>query len=193
MNQFCASANLKSFASGPACPPALRAGTNILEKCYDISGRGTLKHDMRTLDGAHDRVPTMDASVPHSTTLRKAQPLESDIYDALVAWSQQSPVPPNVVHSHSHLTIRGNQYAPWNATPRNSVIFFQPTDSDTMVPGVIRQIFSLTADSNALLAVHRYRALPEGQEDPFISYKDLGIGLWSQQHSDTIEIIDSSQ
>lgn len=87
-------------------------------------------------------------------------------------------------------TIQGLRFANSSATKRNSLVFFLPSEDGPLIPGVIRQIFSVSrrkTKQEYLLAIHRY--LPATTEDPFGEFIDFGAGIWSKALAKEVEIV----
>jgi hypothetical protein len=128
----------------------------------------------------------------------KIQPFEVDIYDALVEASNMGKLGtckayPDALFLPRHM-IRGLQYCDYKTGRKDSNVFFQPEAGKPLVPGRIRQIFSLTGNNLTgkedvvFIAVQRYKEVIHDFSNPFKRFEDFGAGLWSK-HLGEVEII----
>jgi hypothetical protein len=185
MNSFCAAANLKTFLQSPRCPDCLKPCAPIVEQCYGGDNRGTLMNDMRSPD--NDTLADAGTDQPWEYDGRKTQPLESDIYDALVAVAKSGKVSPHrEAVLHTRRIIRGLQYTDYRSGKKNCNIYFRSETGERLVPGRIRQIFSIPKESQdgitkecLLLAVQKYKPIDQRLDDPFRRFEDFGASLWS--------------
>ena len=205
LKSFCAAANLRALMQSDRCPNVIRSCANLLDECYDQDQRGTLMNDLRTLDNninEHPSVPTKAWDYDR----RKFDRLEPAVYDALVSFSHSHTIDGWMADTHALLhkehKIQGLQIAEQkaggkNTRGRHSTIFFQ-SETDTLVPGIIRKIFSMPRKQHSIetqmlfIAVHRYKPLSDGTEDPFKRHDGFGANLWSEDLG-LLEIITPSQ
>jgi hypothetical protein len=142
LNTFCAAAELKVSLERPGCPQILQTCVPILRSCFPDLKEGTLMHDIQTLGTEMGSKPVNKQPVALPDEIRK-------VYARLTS-SRES-----TFHEYPRYTIRGNDFAMKHATKHNSTIFYQPPDSTTLVPGVIRQIFSPVSNTDQVfLAIH---------------------------------------
>lgn len=173
MNTFCAASELRVFLQRPGCPEVLRECAPILADCFPSSQKGTLNHDMATLEEDGE-----------STLARpKKVRLEDDIHNALV---RLVPDHPRTVHEYPRFEIGGRKFAASHATYRDSIVYFQPLGGNRLVVGVVRKIFEAGDRSSVFLAVHRYIPL---RNDPFQKYPGFGATVSSKETQDQVEII----
>lgn len=194
LESFCAASNIKVFLRRPGCPPILQECADLLAQCYGDQEWGSLQSDIRTLTGEHS--PTSNLS----NSAGKLSDLEEELADALFATSRtlKRELPGwEFSREAKHLkclTVGGLQYANFSATKRNSIVFFLPSPNAIMVPGVIRQIFSICGKGKMEhhhFAIHRY--LPLTVTDPFTQFEDFGASIWSKTLSQQVEIIPASR
>lgn len=192
LDTFCATSNLRNFLQSPRCPEYLSFISPILDECYRGEHRGTLVNDIKTFNSDTSSNVTVKTSAPTS----KIQPLEVDIYDALVKASTMGKLGtckayPDAVCLPRH-KIRGLQYCDYKTGRKDSNIFFQPEAGKPLVPGRIRQILSLPGDNSeegvVFIAVQRYKEVIHDSPNPFKQFEDFGAGLWSR-HLGEVEII----
>jgi hypothetical protein len=207
LKAFCAAANLRNFVKGDQCPDIIRTCAPILDECCQADTRGTLMHDIRTIETSINNKNDQSTSTePWIYDRKKFQRLETDIYDALVSYSTSRDMQELIrgldALIHPHYTIRGLQYAEIraggkNSGGRNSIIYFRPTCDAPSIPALIRKIFSIpqknrhgVEEESVFLAVQRYRALSDRDagQDPFLQYEAFGAQLWSMALYD-VEII----
>jgi hypothetical protein len=176
----------------------------ILNSIYGGGTRGTLMSDIRTLDSNINPIFEDDA-IEQDLDEEKLKPLDPETYNALVTFSSTKDgcgwTPRKDALLHTRYRIRGLQYTRSTAGKKDSVIFFQPKAGGPLVPGVIRQIFSLprvnpegNKTRGILLAVQRYKSLADIDHirDPFKRFTDFGAGLWHEK-MDRLEIITTTQ
>jgi hypothetical protein len=205
MNSFCAAANLRTFVQSTRCPDMIGKCEPILKSVYGEDTRGTLMNDIRTLDRNINPISNEDTVTKIDFDREKLRCLDVETYKALVAFVNTENgvgwTPSKNVVLHNHYTIGGLQYRRSTSGKKNSTIFFQPEVGGPLVPGVIRQIFSLprvstggNETSGILLAVQRYKSIKDRGRihDPFSKFMDFGAGLWDEATSE-IEIIMPSQ
>lgn len=194
LNTFCATSNLRNFLQSPRCPGYLTSFSPILDECYRGEHRGTLVNDINTANSViHNNLV---ASL--SATMSKLQPLETDIYEALVEASDTGKLDGCKTYRealfHPRYTIGGLQYSDYKTGRKDCTIYFQPQSGKPLVPGRIRQIFSLPKDSLisrdnriVFIAVQRYK-IAMNISDPFKAFEAFGAELWSK-HLGEVEII----
>jgi hypothetical protein len=197
MNSFCAMANLKTFPQSPRCPDYLQPCAPIVEQCYGRDNCGTLLSDVHALDSGERLVADIEQPWPYDK--RRLKPLESDVYNALVAISRSGRVSQHrdaIIHTRR--IIRGVQYTDYKSGRKDCNIFFRAEEGVPLVPGRIRQIFSVPKKSQdglvkecLLLAVQRYNSIDNPLDDPFQRFADFGAGLWSSSVGE-VEIISPS-
>jgi hypothetical protein len=203
MESFCAASNLRSFVQGTRCPDAVAKCEPILNSMYGQDTRGTLMNDIRTLYSDINDMPANDDISASNFNEAKLKPLDEETYRALVTFAANDKNEGWTAHKeallHVQHTIRGQQYQRSTASKKNSVIFFQPKAEEGLVPGVIRQIFSIprTIPNGAvthcvLFAVQRFHHLDDRIHNPFRKFENFGAGLWRDTTSQ-IEIITPSQ
>jgi hypothetical protein len=175
----------------------------ILDTIYGQDIRGTLMNDIRTLDNNINDIPEEIRKWKHDEI--KLKPLDEETHNALVAFATARNVegwtPQRNAILRTHCRIRGIQYTRSTAGKKDSVIFFQPTNDEHLVPGVIRQIISIprvntdgSEVQGILLAVQRYKPLVEADRigNPFHRFEDFGAGLW-HDITGKVEIVTLSQ
>ena len=99
-------------------------------------------------------------------------------------------------YEYHRYTIGSNEFASRHTSLRNSTVFYQPADSPTLVPGVIRQIFLPTGDANKVfLAIHQHLPVRwrSTKWDPFAAFPHFGASIWSKSTQDQVDIIPSTQ
>jgi hypothetical protein len=141
--------------------------------------------DMRSPDD--DTLVDAGTDQPWEYDGRKTQPLESDVYDALITVSKSGKVSPHrEAVLHTRRIIRGQQYTDYKSGKKNCNIYFRTEAGERLVPGRIRQIFSIPKESQEgttkeciLLAVQRYKPIDGRLDDPFRRFEDFGANLWS--------------
>lgn len=204
VQSFCAASNLRTFVQSARCPDTVARCEPILNRIYGQDTRGTLMNDIRTLDNDMANV-LEENTISEWDEDAKLRPLDEETYNALAAFVTTDNVDGWTLCReallHAHYSIRGLQYKRSTAGKRDSVIFFQPKPGRPLVPGVIRQIFSVPRINpdgiktrGVLLAVQRYKPLAEADHyhDPFKRFKDFGAGLWHGTTAE-VEIINPSQ
>ena len=202
---FCAASSLRTFVQSARCPDMVAKCEPILNSIYGQDTRGTLMNDIRTLDNNMTDIPEEDNVSKWDYDEAKLKPLDEETYKALVTFAATKYADEwtscKDALLHPQCRIRGLQYKRSTAGKRDSVIFFQPKADAPLVPGVIRQIFSLPQANpdgikmqGMLLAVQRYKPLvtTERIRDPFTRFEDFGAGLWHNA-TDKVEIITPSQ
>jgi len=202
---FCAASSLRTFVQSARCPDMVAKCEPILNSIYGQDTRGTLMNDIRTLDNNMTDIPEEDNVSKWDYDEAKLKPLDEETYKALVTFAATKHADGWTYRKdallHAQCRIRGLQYKRSTAGKRDSVIFFQPKADAPLVPGVIRQIFSLPQANpdgikmqGMLLAVQRYKPLvtTERIRDPFTRFEDFGAGLWHNA-TDKVEIITPSQ
>lgn len=129
------------------------------------------------------------------------QPLPREFYDILAGRSAElsSLIADWILTErcllHDRLTIRGTQYSTFHSNERNSLVFFQPSPTAPLKPGVIRQMFTVVGRresrdyQHAFLAIHQYLPLMNSSRDPFGAYPDFGASLWSKSCADDVSIV----
>jgi hypothetical protein len=128
----------------------------------------------------------------------KLQPLETDIYEALVEASATGKLGDCKAYTealfHPRYTIGGLQYSDYKTGRKDCTIYFQPQSGKLLVPGRIRQIFSLPKGSLisrdnrvVFIAVQRYK-IAMNISDPFKAFEAFGAEL-RFKHLDKVEII----
>lgn len=202
---FCAASSLRTFVQSARCPDMVAKCEPILNSIYGQDTRGTLMNDIRTLDSNMNDIPEEYNVSKWDYNEAKLKPLDEETYKALVTFATTSNVdgwtPCKDALLHTQCKIRGLQYKRSTAGKKDSVIFFQPSADEPLVPGVIRQIFSQPrVEPNGIetqdifLAVQRFKPLVDADRihDPFKRFADFGAGLW---HGATakVEIIAPSQ
>lgn len=193
MESFCAASNLRTFVQSARCPDVIAECEPILESMYGQDTRGTLMN-----------AAVQDADVSNCDYNEvKLRTLDDETYRALVAFAANNKndgwTPRNEVLLHAQHTITGLQYQRSTSGKKNSVIFFQPKAGEHLVPGVIREIFSIpranpngTQTRCVLLAVQRYKQLGDHIHDPFKKFEAFGAGLW-RECTEKMEIVRPSQ
>jgi hypothetical protein len=187
MNSFCAASNLKVFMKRPGCPDVLKDLAPAFEDCFPPGKRGTLMADIHTFGGRTG--PLAKAG--------KCVQLEKDIYNAFIhtVGSRSSEVNLSTVHVYPRWYIEGLQFATRDATQRDSIVFYKRMRSDTLIPGVIRLIFSSSSlPGETFLAIHRYLPLSgNNTHDPFLMYVDFGASIWSNELDDEVDVVPTTQ
>jgi hypothetical protein len=143
---------------------------------------------------------TEEYSEPWNFMSQKSKSLDTDIRDALVAQTKEPRYQHGKAFVQKEIIHRGLQYASYDATQWDSIIFFQPKPGSSLIPGTIRKIFSIpikdpgntVSTQSRFLAMHRYENTPDNVEDPFCRYPGFGALLWSQNVSKQVEIVDLS-
>ncbi|KIJ89362.1 hypothetical protein K443DRAFT_118066, partial [Laccaria amethystina LaAM-08-1] len=92
MQTFCAASELRVFLQWPGCPEVLRECAPILADCFPLTQKGTLNHDMATLEEDGENKLSRPKNVR----------LEDDIHNALV---RLVPGHPRTVHKFARLEI----------------------------------------------------------------------------------------
>jgi hypothetical protein len=187
------------------CPDMVAKCEPILNSIYGEDTRGTLMNDIRTLDSNMNDTPEKDNINKWDYDMAKLKPLDEETYKALLAFTTRSDVngwtPRKDALLHTQCRIRGLQYKRSTSGKRDSVIFFQPTADEPLVPAIIRQIFSQPRVNSdgietqcLLLAVQRYKPLVEADciHDPFNRFADFGTNLWHDATA-KVEIIEPAQ
>ena len=169
---------------------------------YGQDTRGTLMNDIRVLHSSINNTPVDDDVSNCDYNEVKLRTLDDETYCALVVFAANNKdgwAPRREVILHAQHTIMGLQYQRSTSGKKNSVIFFQPKAGENLVPGVIRQIFSIpranpngTQTQCVLLAVQRYKQLGDHIHDPFKRFEAFGAGLW-RECTEKIEIVRPSQ
>jgi len=173
MNTFCAASELRVFLQRPGCPEVLRECAPILSECFPNTQTGTLSHDMDTLEENNESQSSRPKEIK----------LEDDIHRVLVTLI---PGHSKTVREYARFEIKGKKFASSKATYRNSIVYFQPTGDDVLVPGVIRKIFEAGDKPSVFLAIHRY--LP-AHNDPFKKYPGFGATVSWKATIDQVEIV----
>jgi hypothetical protein len=206
LESFCAAANFRGFLERPDCPPVLKESAKILGQC--TGKESAIMTEIRTLeldDNLNDMVRQASADP------RKQRPLSERVHSQLHAmdehlrkeinnWSL-----PNSAFFHERHTIGGTQYTTHNTLQRDSFVFFQPRDTDGIVPGLIQDIFSVPVQLLKLgkpsyfqhiffLVIQRYLPLKTPRaDDPFEEYEDSGFQLWSDKLADEPDVVLETQ
>jgi hypothetical protein len=200
MESFCAAGNFKALLQRTDLP--------VFKKCEIVIQRATR-------EGPKPMPPTFlgDPHLNHSdcrpntkNQTNKMKPLGSRVMSALKAKQDtlcadiEGWLPPEKAFFHQRYSVHDAVYSTNAASSRDSTIFFQPSDSDCIVPGKIREIFCVPTQSrttgifreDVFLAVERFQEY-EGSGDPFTSHGDFGAGLWSMKMVTELEIIRITQ
>jgi hypothetical protein len=193
MQAFCAGANLRVSMELPGCPKILQRCLKIVQSGLSQELRGTLMSDILTLTGGTDTPLPTQKEIKLDADVRMA--LESLIASEGISISTSD------IFHHPKLDIGGLRYTELKTTKGNGTIFFRPTGATDLVPGAIRQIFSLPSNTPTLdghivfLAVHRFLPKHESSttNDPFIHFKDYGASLWDRETASQVEVIRSTQ
>jgi hypothetical protein len=203
MKSFCAASNLRTFVQRAQCLDVIAECEFMLESMYGQDTRGTLMNDIRVLHSSINNTPVDDDVSNCDYNEVKLRTLDDETYRALVAFAANNKndgwTPRNEVLLHAQHTITGLQYQRSTSGKKNSVIFFQPKAGEHLVPGVIREIFSIpranpngTQTRCVLLAVQRYKQLGDHIHDPFKKFEAFGAGLW-RECTEKMEIVRPSQ
>jgi hypothetical protein len=199
MKSFCEASNLRSILQNSGgWSDRLKICAPVFQKWFGDDHRGTLMSDIRSFSS---NISNTADSEPENFASQKLESLDTDIQDALVAQTEEPRYQHGKAFVQKRITHRGLQYASYDTTRRDSIIFFQPKPGYSLVPGTIRKIFSMPlkdpgsaiSTQSHFLAVHRYESIPDNVEDPFRRYPDFGASLWSQNVSKQVEIVDLSR
>jgi hypothetical protein len=198
VNSFCATANLQSFVDGPSCLNYLAFCAPIIEQCYGQDNCGTLMSDMHTLRNVEETSDTENTTWCYDS--KDLRPLENDVYNALVTKGVATSgitLGQNVV-PHPRYKFAGLQYTPFHVHKKDSTIFFKEPGGQALIPGRIRNIFSVprrldsgVIEKNVFFAIHRHREVGEGVSDPFKEFEGFGASVWSSTFHD-VEVIQST-
>ena len=183
LKTFCAVGELKASLQRPDCPQILQQCIPILHDCFPDLKEGTLMHDIQMMG-----MPMHDKTISEKTTT-----LQHDVQQSFRRLTDSHE---SKFIEYSRYSIRGNVFAPKHATMRNSTIFYQPRDATTLVPAVIRQIFSPSSNAELVfLAIHRYSPArwQANERDPFADFPDFGASIWATEVQDQVEIIQPAQ
>jgi hypothetical protein len=188
LETFCAASNIKAFLQRPSCPKVLKTLTPLLTTCWGEDSRGTLMEDIRSLK-LDDTGPVTTAR--EDIEWKKLKLLEDDVYHALASISRELHAritqwcTPRRVFPHIRHTVRGLKYAIAHASKRDSTIFIKNLQSNTLVPAVIREIFSVQCPVQQdqfteyfFLVVHKFLPLESTLLDPFRTLPDFGASIW---------------
>jgi hypothetical protein len=183
MKSFCEASNLRSILQNSgAWSDRLKICTPIFQKWFGDDHQGTL------MSNIHSNISnTEEDSEPWNFMSQKLESLDTDIRDALVAQTKEPQYQHGKVFVQKKIVHRGLQYASYDATQQDSIIFFQPKPGSSLVPGTICKIFSIPVNNpgntvstqSRFLAVHRYENTPDNVEDPFCQYPGFGALLLS--------------
>jgi hypothetical protein len=183
LKTFCAAAELKASLQRPDCPRILQQSIPILQDCFPDLKAGTLMHDIQT----------MSTSTHNKTAGGKTVTLQHDVQQS---FRQLTGSHESKFVEYPRYSIRGNEFAPRHTTMRNSTIFYQPRDTMSLVPGVIRQVFSPSSNVDLIfLAVHRHSPARWrlNERDPFADFPDFGASIWAKEVQNQVEIIRLTQ
>jgi hypothetical protein len=203
VESFCAASNLRTCVQSGRCPDALAKCEPILNSMYGQDTRGTLMNDIWTLHSDINEVPANDDVSACKYNEAKLKPLDEETYRALVTFAANNRnegwAATKEALLHVQHTIRGQKYQCSTVGKKNCVIFFQPKAEQRLVPGVIRQIFSIprttpngTVTNCVLFAVQRFQWLDDHIHNPFKTFENFGAELWRDTTSQ-MEIITPSQ
>jgi hypothetical protein len=151
LKSFCAAANTRGFLNRPDCPPVLKESAKILERC-GVHDRGVaIVAEIRTLGFESDNIKELRYSEIQWTKrtifperVRTAmRSIDDDLRTEIKGW----PTPKNAFFHERH-TIRGVQYTTYRSLKRDSCVFFLSKGTETLVPGVIQEIFSVMVPSS---------------------------------------------
>jgi hypothetical protein len=198
LESFCAASNIKAFLQTESCPDIIQKAGHLLDGCWGDEVRGTLMQDMRSLHLSQE-CPTASRE---EIDWNGRKPLPSDIGESLTQISAglRAEIPewimPKKVFFHDRWTIGGRQFATFRALRKDSIVFFELEVGGEMVPGVIRDIFSVhcrTKDDDEyveipFLAIHAYHR-SKVIDDPFRSFPDFGASIWSANLEDRPVVI----
>jgi hypothetical protein len=138
---------------------------------------------------------------------KKRRPLPVDIHRSLasISLALRTEIPdwitPTHVFFHDRWRIGGRQFSTSRATKKDSIVFAELEAGGPLVPGVIRDIFSvqcLTKEDNdkftemVFLAIHAYQP-SDKVHDPFASFPDFGASIWSNRLADHPVVIPTSR
>ncbi len=197
MQSFCTAANIKGLLQRFDCPPVLRTCAPLLDRFCDNGLHNNLvmgnsQVDSSTLCILRDDIDWKKSKPLDQEICRALNFLDFDLRDLIPGWAL-----PKAVFYHQRCLIHGLHFMTLKTSRRNSLIFYQPFECSKLIPGVIRQIFSVchvdSKDSHHgneyfFLVIHRF--LPAvGVQDPFQDYPDFGAGLWSTDYSDAPEVV----
>jgi hypothetical protein len=191
LETFVAAANVKAFLQTRHCPDIIKETRHLLDKCWGDENRGTLMQDIHAAElGRGQRCRT--TSREH-INWKKRRSLPVDIHRTLASMSStlRAEIPnwttPTQVFFHDRWTIGGRQFSTSRATRKDSIVFVELEVGGPLMPGMIREIFSVQCPTkegtdefieNAFLVVHAYKPLDKVQ-DPFASFPDFGASIWS--------------
>ena len=191
LESFCAGANLKAFLQKTTNPTILKEAATIIDQATDQRPGVTLMMLMRTLDSK----PSSRENLRHSDfQWKKLKTLDEVVSSSLkvshnfyCAQIKGWFLPPEVF-IHKRLTIWGTVYTIRTESVHDSAVFFQLMGSDSCIPGIIWQFFSVPCQFGVdefreefFIAIQRYSALKAPQsDDPFLPHVDFGAQLWSE-------------
>jgi len=94
-----------------------------------------------------------------------------------------------IAQSHKHVSIGGRLFATKRQLLRNAEVFFQPSQDESLVPGVIEGIFSIGGDGEDVFILCVQPRKPVGKIDNLFSrFPDFGAKFWSTELGSIVHI-----
>ena len=94
-----------------------------------------------------------------------------------------------IMQSHKYIFIGGRHFATKSQLLRNAEVFFQPSEDENLVPGVIGGIFSIGGDGKDVFVLCVQPRKPVGRIDnPFSRFPDFGAEFWSTELGSMVQI-----
>lgn len=198
LETFCAAANIKALMRQETIPDALQKLRPLVDSFFGEDIKGVYMTDLLTNSGVN--AEHADDRTRDSSNFEK---LDERVYEALVSqerWIKTNlPMwsPSRRAIKYDHRTFRGLTFSPYRHEKAAGLIFFQPHESDILVPGIIREILGVPSSDYSpsnptvhfLLAVQRFQPRPHLVADPFLDFSDFGACIRSAKTSLNLEII----
>jgi hypothetical protein len=173
LKTFCAGANLKALLQSESCPTTLKTAVPILERQWNQNRRtgnevnNLGNHEIRKVgNGRQVLLLCEQYKVVFQTAYKKVLPEGAFLH----------------AQSHKRISIAGRVFATTSQLPRNAEVFFQPSEGESLIPGVISGIFSIGDDGEEVFVLCIQPRKPViGIGNPFSRFPDFGAEFWSTE------------
>jgi hypothetical protein len=194
LKTFCAGANLRALLQGKNCPDALRSAVPLLENKWVEERRMGTNADVNHL-GDIETNKLDNGKKGLLLTGEYELAFEAGFKSLGQTFSSNPGEKSRSVNFHKRVMIGGRVFAVANQAGRDAEVFFQPLNSEQLVPGVITAIFSISHNNNEVfvLSILRRKPAPSGIANPFARYPDFGAQLWSVEHESSKVCIPTTQ
>ena len=199
LKSFCAAANFKALLQRTNNPVFADCAAVIQRATREgqPEARGTTRNYSAGVGQSCDLCASKKKLVPKCVRLA-LQDKHGQFCAEIPEWSL-----PTEAFFHRRFTVRDLAYSTGANSSRESTIFFQPSGSERIVPGIIREIFSVPARSKngGAVCTESFFAIQVFQEykqsnvgaDPFSAHADFGACLWSAKMAEKLQIICTTQ